>query len=221
MDLGGRKAWRLPGGGIFVAGRKRTGSKSSQGSIPSPTTMTTPALCPPQAANSEAEGHLGLRRRTTNLFRRLASDCRVAHNCSPMPWVAHTSRRFCRDVCALLNRRTPELAPNDPSAQPAKSAKIVGTNSASLLESIKPRKNELRTNSKRTPELAEICAVETRNPLNEAHSIADSPPLRILVGPKQIGEFEKDTKIVGTNSTSLLESTKAQKTNSKRTPLLA
>ena len=174
MDLGGRKAWRLPGGGIFVAGRKRTGSKSSQGSIPSPTTMTTPALCPPQAANSEAEGHLDLRRRTTNLFRRLASDCRVAHNCSPMPWVAHTSRRFCRDVCALLNGRTPQLAPNDTSAQPAKSAKIVGTNSASLLESIKPRKNELKTNSKRTAKTAEMCAFEAQNTLNrgtERHKV--------------------------------------------------
>jgi len=153
MDLGGRTAWILPGCGLFAPGRERIGGERSQGNVSPPTTMMAYALCPPRRVNSEAEGHLDLRRRTTNLCGRLASDCRVPHNCSPMPGVARTSQRLCRDVCALAYGRTADMRPNGASAQPAKNAKIVGTNSTSPLESLKLVKNELKTNSNRSKKL--------------------------------------------------------------------
>jgi len=88
MDLGGRKAGIMPGLGLFVPGRKRTGSERSI--LSRPTTMTSPALRP--------------------------------------------SRR---------------VAPNETLSPFAKNTKIVGTNSTNRLESTKPRKNELKTNSER------------------------------------------------------------------------
>jgi len=46
MDLGGRKAGIMPGLGLLVPGRKRTGSERNQGILSRPTTMTFPALRP-------------------------------------------------------------------------------------------------------------------------------------------------------------------------------
>jgi hypothetical protein len=91
MDLGGRKAGIMPGLGLLVPGRKRTGSERNQGILSRPTTMTFPALRP--------------------------------------------SRR---------------VAPNETLSPPAKNTKIVETNSTNRLESTKPRKNELKTNSERS-----------------------------------------------------------------------
>ena len=64
-----------------------------------------------------------------------------------MPCVAHTSPLLGRDVWALGDRRSEGTPIDHAFAQPAKNAKNVETNSASLLESIKPEKNELKTNS--------------------------------------------------------------------------
>ena len=80
-----------------------------------------------------------------------------------------------------------------------KDVKIVETNSTSLLESIKLKKNELKTNPKRTPKKAEIRAVMTLDGLNKCYSTGASMPPPVLVGLKRIGEFEKDVKIVETN----------------------
>jgi hypothetical protein len=47
-------------------------------------------------------------------------------------------------------RPSRRVAPNETLSPLAKNTKIVGTNSTSLLESTKPRKNELKTNSERS-----------------------------------------------------------------------
>jgi len=156
----------MSGCSLFVPRRKQNGSDRSQGSFSPPTTMTAPAPFLPPRFNSQAEGHLRLRRRTTNLCGRLASDCHVAYDCIPIPWVAHTSRCFCRDVCALSYGPAPDTPDTSAREGSAKYTRIVGTNSISRLESIKPEKNELKTNPKRTAKTAEICAVETQNMLN-------------------------------------------------------
>jgi hypothetical protein len=100
-----------------------------------------------------------------------------------------------------------------------KNVKIVGTNSTSPLASTKASKNELKTNSERTPNEAENRAFETRNWPNEAnsHSFSLRQPMAENPGPRR--QFKTYVKIVGTNSISHLESTKVAKnelkTNSK------
>jgi len=96
--------------------------------------------------------------------------------------------------------------------------KIVETNSTNRLESTKARKNELKTNSKRTGKEAEISTMTVRIRPNEANSFSVSLPLPLPDGLKQIGRSVKDVKIVGTNSTSLLESTKPLKNEHKTNP---
>ncbi len=116
-------------------------------------------------------------------------------------------------------RPSPRIAPNETLSPLAKNTKIVGTNSTSRVESTKPQENELKTNSKWTGKDAEISTVTVRFRPNEANSIRVSLPPPLPNGLKQIGRAEKDVKTVGTNSTSLLESTKRRKnelkTNSK------
>ena len=101
-----------------------------------------------------------------------------------------------------------------------KDVKIVETNSSSLLESTKPQKNELKTNSKRTSKGAEICATRPRIRPIKANSLRVPLPQLVPRIFEPDGQFEKDVKIVETNSTIRLESIKVVKnelkTNSKR-----
>ena len=214
MDLGGKTAWNMPGCSLFVTGRERTASGRSQGRMP-PTIMTLPALRLSRTVGPNVYGCRGRRRRTTDFCGRQASDCHVPPNCSPMPRVAHTPRRFC--LCALVNWRTPDMPPNDASAQPAKNAKIVETNSTSLLESAKLEKNELKTNSKRTAKEAGTSTARPRIRPNDANSRSVLLPQPLPGSLYQIGTSVKDVKIVETNSASPLESAEGEKTNSKRT----
>ena len=159
MDLEGRTAGIMPGLGLSVPGRKRTGSERSQGILSRPTTMTSPVFRP--------------------------------------------SRR---------------VAPNETLSPFAKNTKIVETNSTNRLESIKPRKNELKTNPKRTAKQAEISTLTTRNRLNEANPLHISLPQPVPRSLEPSFQFEKDVKIVETNPRSHLESTKAVKNGPKTSP---
>ena len=123
-------------------------------------------------------------------------------------------------------------------ARGLESIKIVGTNSTTSLESVKASKNELKTNSKRTQICAKNSAFGTQNagwcaragafcrhvcaPL--PHRTADMPKTGWSASSATEG-FEKDVKIVGTNSTTSLESVTASKselkTNSNRAQNLA
>ena len=103
MDPGGRKARIVPGVGLLVPGRKRTGSERNQGILSRPTIMKSPALRP--------------------------------------------SRR---------------VAPNETLSPLAKNTKIVETNSTSRLESTKPRKNELKTNSERSEKQLDKGAIRVK-----------------------------------------------------------
>ena len=123
-----------------------------------------------------------------------------------------------QDACTSAGKRNASLGTTG-MLRAGKDVKIVETNSTSLLESIKPQKNELKTNPKRTPKNAEIRAVMTLDGLNKCYSTGASLPPPVLVGLKRIGEFEKDVKIVETNSISPLESIKLSKTSSKRTQM--
>ena len=104
MDLEGRTAGIMPGLGLSVPGRKRTGSERSQGILSRPTTMTSPVFRP--------------------------------------------SRR---------------VAPNETLSPFAKNTKIVETNSTNRLESIKPRKNELKTNPERSEKQLDRGAIRVKS----------------------------------------------------------
>ena len=114
----------------------------------------------------------------------------------PSPWVAQMLPRLSRDVCALGDRREAGLPLNDAFAQPAINAKIVGTNSASLLESVKPQKNELKTNSKRTQKEAEVSAVMPRIRPNRADSFGVCLPQLRPPGLKCCEAVKKRTAVI-------------------------
>jgi hypothetical protein len=59
-------------------------------------------------------------------------------------------------------RPSPRVAPNETLSPLAKNTKIVGTNSTNRLESIKPRKNELKTNPERSGKQLEIGAIRVK-----------------------------------------------------------
>jgi len=145
MDLVGKTGCNMPGEGLFVPGRERTASQRSQGSSSPPTIIAAPALRLSRGVNAEAEGHFALRRRTTNLSGRLASDCHVPHNCSPMPRVAHTPRRLRRHVCALSHLPAPSTPHSSALAASAENTVTMETNPTSPLESTKLEKGNERT----------------------------------------------------------------------------
>jgi hypothetical protein len=104
------------------------------------------------------------------------------------------------------------------SRQFQKNVKIVGTNSTSPLASTKASKNELKTNSKRTPNEAENRPFKTRNWTNEANPHSFSLRQPMAKDPRPRRELKKDVKIVGTNSISHLESIKVAKNEAKTNP---
>jgi len=175
------------------------------------------------------------------------------HVCAPPPhWAVVMEKSagcriragaFCRHVCAPLPHRTADMPKTGWSASSAtegfeKDVKIVGTNSTTSLESVTAAKSELKTNPKRTQNYAENCAIKTQiagwriragafcrhvcAPL--PHRTADRPKSGWSASSATEG-FEKDVKIVGTNSTTSLESVTASKselkTNSNRAQNLA
>ena len=148
------------------------------------------------------------------------------HTLKPIPWAAYTSRRLCREVCALANGRTADTPPDGASGEIAKNTKIVETNSTKSFRinktSKKRTQNEPRTNCKRrgnphsgTPILAK------RSQLTSVSS-----PEPVADGARHIGSSAKDVKIVETNSTKLFGINKTAKkrtqnelkTNSKTSP---